>query len=85
MTNKEWLNTLYNSLIDAVLVTDLRGTIIEVNQAVTAMFGYEYQELVGCNVGILMPAAMAGQHEQLMQRALDYPEGTTTSSEKLGN
>ena len=40
------------------------------------MFGYEYQELVGCNVGILMPAAMAGQHEQLMQRALDYPEGT---------
>lgn len=75
MTNKEWLNTLYNSLIDAVLVTDLRGTIIEVNQAVTAMFGYEYQELVGCNVGILMPAAMAGQHEQLMQRALDYTEG----------
>lgn len=74
--SEQWLTTLYNSLLDAVLVTDLDGSILAVNQAVLDMFGYDKTELLDHDVGILMPAAMAGQHAQLMRRAHDYAEGT---------
>lgn len=48
---------------DAILVTDNRGIIRYHNEASLTMFGYESQELVNQQIGILIPDALRNQHK----------------------
>ena len=47
----------------AVLTIDAKGTLIEVNVATTAMFGYPNEMLLGENVKLLMPEHHAVKHD----------------------
>lgn len=47
---KEYLNTIFNSVNDAIYIYDVYGNIIDVNKTACAMYGYSYEELVGVNV-----------------------------------
>jgi PAS domain S-box-containing protein len=52
-----------HSMVDGVVRIDPAGTILEVNKAVTRLFGYPSEALVGDNIGKLMPQPHGGQHD----------------------
>jgi len=57
-----WFETLFESLPDAVLVTDQNGTIARVNANASTIFGYERHELIGQPVEMLVPERFRNTH-----------------------
>ena len=51
-----------------VIVLSLHGIIVELNKATETTFGYTSEELVGKNVKMLMPPAVAANHDSYLQR-----------------
>ncbi|BDU73602.1 hybrid sensor histidine kinase/response regulator [Mesoterricola silvestris] len=51
--SQENLLSVFNSLHDAVLIHDRRGTVLEANQSATVMFGLSREALCGLGVGSL--------------------------------
>ena len=48
--SQEYLNTIFNSVSDAIFINDIYGNIIDVNETAISMFGYSRNELVTMNV-----------------------------------
>jgi PAS domain S-box-containing protein len=57
-----------------VIVADQTGSIIRVNQAACALFGYDAEEMIDQNVRFLMPAPMASNHDGFMAHHLKTGE-----------
>ncbi|MDR0997171.1 MAG: response regulator [Zoogloeaceae bacterium] len=55
-------STLFDSVLEGIVLADRNGTIIEVNRAMNHLFGYAPGELPGRNVSILIPDSLVGQH-----------------------
>lgn len=53
--NKEKLTAVLNTIVDAIITTDDKGFIQDVNPAAEQMFGYSEEELIGKRVTILTP------------------------------
>lgn len=53
--SKEKLTAVLNAIVDAIVTTDEKGFILDVNPAAEAMFGYNEGELLGKRVTILTP------------------------------
>ena len=52
---RSFLETLFNTIEDGVLVANSEGEIIYLNNAVTQLFGYDEVELMGKSVECLLP------------------------------
>jgi len=59
---------LLDAAVDGIIVIDKLGTIRVVNPAVTRLFGYEREELLGRNVKVLMPKPDRDQHDDYIRR-----------------
>jgi len=57
-----------DAAVDGIVVIDKQGAIQRVNQAITRMFGYESDELIGKNIKILMPGTDSDQHDNHLGR-----------------
>ncbi len=55
--------TFMNTAMDAVLVIDSAGKILEFNKTAEKMFGYSTQEMLGQSLGMLMPSESANRHQ----------------------
>jgi PAS domain S-box-containing protein len=55
-------NDLLEALPDAVIAVDHTGTILDLNSQVLELFGYDYDELMGQKVEILVPDRYRRQH-----------------------
>jgi PAS domain S-box-containing protein len=55
-------------LPSSVIVADQRGVIRSVNDATCRLFGYSKNELLGQSINILMPKAIAAQHDAILER-----------------
>ena len=64
-------NAIMNSLHSGVVVSDAMGRIERVNPAAERIFGREFLDMVGQNVGILMPEDVRLRHGQYMMRYLE--------------
>ncbi|MCQ8104750.1 PAS domain S-box protein [Methylomonas sp. SURF-2] len=64
------LNTILDTAASAIITIDTTGGITNVNKATELIFGYKPAELLGKNVNVLMPAAMAAEHDHYLQRYL---------------
>ena len=64
-TLESYLPAILDSLSDAVVVVDNRGTIVWVNSRVKSLFGYEPDELVGASVDKLVPPNVRLAHVKL--------------------
>ncbi|MCA9261722.1 MAG: PAS domain S-box protein, partial [Planctomycetales bacterium] len=62
--SEERMRAILNTAADAIVTIDNRGTIVTVNPATEAMFGYEPGELPGRNVAILMPSPYSAEHDR---------------------
>jgi PAS domain S-box-containing protein len=60
--------SIMNSVPDGIITIDRSGNIVEANPAVSALFGYTKEELLGRNVKVLMPQSMQAAHEAGYQR-----------------
>jgi PAS domain S-box-containing protein len=49
-TSQEYLNTIFNSVNDAIFIINFYGHILDVNKTATVMFGYCADELIDMNI-----------------------------------
>lgn len=61
--NEDVLKVVVTRLVDGIVVINDRGIIIMVNPAMSGMFGYAEDEMVGQNVRMLMPEPYHSQHD----------------------
>lgn len=57
------LSATLDSLVDAVISIDKKGNICGLNPATTKIFGYAREEMLGKNIAMLMPNAIAREHD----------------------
>lgn len=53
------LNAIFNASVEGIITTDLSGLILSTNAAVETIFGYQPQQLTGCNMDKLIPVMKA--------------------------
>jgi len=61
---------IFETAVDAVIVSDQHGLIREFSRAAEAMTGYQAAELIGQNMRVLLPPAMRQEPEQHTARYL---------------
>ncbi|WML90685.1 response regulator [Thiothrix lacustris] len=66
--------TIVDSVLDAIIVINAEGIIIEANESVYSVLGYTQAELLGENVNILMQAEHHANHDGYLQRYLQTNE-----------
>ena len=57
------LKSVFDTVIDAMIVINDRGIIQSVNPATTKMFGFAPKEMLGKNISMLMPAPYKAEHD----------------------
>ncbi|OQK15676.1 hypothetical protein AU255_15790 [Methyloprofundus sedimenti] len=67
---KARLKSVFNAAVESIITINERGIIISINNAVTNIFGYQASELIGHNVGKLMPSPYKEQHNNYIQNYL---------------
>ncbi|GGK22914.1 PAS domain S-box protein [Salinarimonas ramus] len=77
------LSALLDACADATLTIDASGTVREVNRAVTTLFGYEAEEIVGRNVALLMPVREAAAHDRWISAFLRTGEAHVIGRERI--
>ncbi|MTI18829.1 PAS domain-containing sensor histidine kinase [Rhodobacteraceae bacterium RKSG542] len=65
------LHSVLATAVDGIVVIDADGKILVFNKACEDLFGYKAEEVVGKDVGIIMPGKDADHHQQFVQRYLD--------------
>ena len=61
--DKSKLEVILNSAVAAIITIDTLGVIQTVNPATERLFGYKAEELLGQNVGVLMPSPYRDEHD----------------------
>jgi PAS domain S-box-containing protein len=64
------LRTVLDTVVDAIIVIDQRGTIESFNRAAERIFGYDAAEVIGKNVSMLMPSPDRERHDGYLSRYL---------------
>jgi diguanylate cyclase (GGDEF)-like protein/PAS domain S-box-containing protein len=80
------LKTILNTVVDGIITIDNTGTIIAFNASAELMFGYRQDEVLGENIGLLMPGNMAKVHGDYLKnyRKTEAPTIIGISREVLG-
>jgi PAS domain S-box-containing protein len=84
---REALETILTSAVDAIVVIDSNGIIERANPACSTTFGYTREELIGSDINILMPEHHAANHGRYLQRFFESKHNsnaTTTTSNVVG-
>lgn len=80
--NDAYLESLFVSMIDSLIVIDRAGTIQTFNPAAEKMFGYPAQEAIGQNVKMLMPAAEREEHDSYLIKYRSAGESTVIGTNR---
>ncbi|MEY4763224.1 MAG: hypothetical protein RLZZ200_3081 [Pseudomonadota bacterium] len=64
------LQALLEAAVDAIIMIDGTGSILALNIAAQRLFGYTAEEVLGRNIKLFMPAAVAAEHDQHIARYL---------------
>jgi two-component system sensor kinase FixL len=67
-TREAHLQSILDTVPDAMIVIDERGIIQSFSTAAERLFGYRRDEVVGRNVKLLMPAAYRDHHDAYLER-----------------
>lgn len=69
--NEARLSALVGMAADGIICIDNSGKVTDYNPAAQAIFGWTAEEVLGHNVKMLMPSALAAQHDQYLERHED--------------
>ncbi|WP_234035837.1 PAS domain S-box protein [Ectopseudomonas mendocina] len=64
--SEQHLRSIFDTALDAIVTVDHTGTVRSANRAVSQLFGWEPQALVGKHMRSLMPARYVGEVEKLL-------------------
>jgi two-component system sensor kinase FixL len=59
---------IFDSAVEAIAVIDEEGIVQSINPATLTMFGYNQKQLIGSNISMLMPKAIAKKHDHYLAR-----------------
>lgn len=68
------LTAMMEAAVDAIIVADSNGKMLRANPAANRLFGYTPGALIGQSVNVLMPKAIADQHDGYMTHHLETGE-----------
>lgn len=68
------LNAVLEAAVDAIIVSDETGTMLRANPAACRLFQYEPEEMLGQNVNMLMPQALADLHDGFIHHHIETGE-----------
>ncbi len=69
------MKVVTSTALDAVVVCDLNGRILEFNEAAVQIFGYSAKDAIGSELGrLIIPEHLRGMHEAGMQRMRETGE-----------
>lgn len=68
LAQKAHLQSILDTVPDAMIVIDSRGDIVNFSRAAERLFGYVQDEVLGKNVKILMPGPYRQSHDGYMER-----------------
>ncbi|MBF0381188.1 MAG: response regulator [Magnetococcales bacterium] len=64
---ENYLRSLFNNAIDAIITTDNNGMILEINNAAQQLFGYSAEQTIGKNViDLLLPPQIQDEHREVL-------------------
>lgn len=66
--NEERFRSVVETANDVIITVDRQGIVHYTNSAISAIFGYEPQELIGLNLNLLMPDYLRELHAKGMKR-----------------
>ena len=69
------LRAMFETVVDALITIDERGTIESFNDAAQKMFGYDASEVIGKNVRMLMPEPYRGEHDGYLKKYRETGQG----------
>jgi len=69
--SEERLRAILETAVSGIITVDERGVIESVNPAAQKLFGYTGQEMVGQNIGVLMPEPFASEHDHYIKKYRD--------------
>ncbi len=61
---------ILEAAVDSIITINEKGVIQSVNAATTRTFGFDPEELLGRNIGILMPSPFSDEHDKYIARYL---------------
>ena len=64
------LNAIFNASVEGIITIDRSDTIVSVNAAVEAIFGYQPEELIDCSINILMLSLPKAMNDSCLPRTL---------------
>lgn len=67
-TSEARAQAVIKTVVDGIITIDESGTIRDFNPACEQLFGYSRDEVVGRNIGMLMPSSDAAQHDAYLTR-----------------
>ncbi|KZL18939.1 Sensor protein FixL [Pseudovibrio axinellae] len=70
MVSSSCLHSVLDTAVNGIIIIDDNATIQVYNRACENLFGYTSEEAVGQNVNLLMPDAVAAQHDGYIQKYL---------------
>ena len=65
---------ILDAAVDAIIVIDNLGIVIEFSEAARRVFGYAPEEVIGQNVNMLMPEPYRGEHDDYVRRYVESRE-----------
>eukprot|EP00913_Durusdinium_trenchii_P008210 g7707.t1 len=77
------LKSILDTVLDATIVSDRRGTIVSFNAAAVRQFGYQEEEVVGQNLKILMPDPYHREHDGYLARYLATGERRIIGTDRV--
>jgi two-component system sensor kinase FixL len=74
LAREAYLRSILETIPDAMIVIDARGTILSFSAAAERMFGYAEDEILGENVSVLMPSPDRERHDGYIGNYLETGE-----------
>lgn len=65
--SKNRLAAIFDTAVDGIIIINRKGEILNINPAVSKLFGYSSEEVLGHNIKMLMPEPHHSQHDQYLK------------------
>lgn len=59
-------STIFQNMIDGVIIIDVKGVVETINPAGLILFGYDEDEIIGKNIKMLMPDPYQSEHDEYL-------------------